>query len=333
MTAQIRPNRMEVSDRFPMLGFSVRVDEPNVEAEVVLANDISLFDSQNKAKRQAGNFYTSRENGTLMVPRGDGVFVVAPEVLARFVGSDKLYFGLATGHSGNGGLTVDAFPRDGSPYVSLRDFTGRTLRRSFGNGRHAVAPRLEWTGDVPRPGSAGAAPGNGAGTPAPASRNGSNGTAQTAPGAEPARNGAYDDGFGPMPSIPARGSAYRSAAMGTQPSGMGIMLSSGTTAQDALNWIMRKVEQAVSIAGSDVDPPSLYRLNGNSSTFISAWETVLGVTGFFSGFNAFLAGLPGLARDTGVTLSIGPALDTPLFGGGVGVAFAPAGQVALFGAG
>ena len=43
MTAQIRPNRLEVSDRFPMLGFSVRVDEPNVEAEVVLASDISLF--------------------------------------------------------------------------------------------------------------------------------------------------------------------------------------------------------------------------------------------------------------------------------------------------
>ena len=37
MTAQIRPNRMEVSDRFPMLGFAVRAEEPNVEAEVVLA--------------------------------------------------------------------------------------------------------------------------------------------------------------------------------------------------------------------------------------------------------------------------------------------------------
>ena len=97
MTAQIRPNRMEVNDRFPMLGFSVRVDEPNVEAEVVLANDISLFDPQNKARRNASNFYTSREHGTLMVPRGDGVFVVAPTVLARFIGSDKLYFGLATG--------------------------------------------------------------------------------------------------------------------------------------------------------------------------------------------------------------------------------------------
>src|SRR6516225_3356759 len=166
MTAQIRPNRMEVNDRFPMLGFSVRVDEPNVEAEVVLANDISLFDPQNKAKRQANNFYTSRENGTLMVPRGEGVFVVAPEVLSRFIGTDKLYFGLATGHSGNGGLKVDALPRAGSPYVSLRGFTGRTLRRNFRRGRQAAAPKLDWTGDAPRPGSESAAP---VVTPTPAS--------------------------------------------------------------------------------------------------------------------------------------------------------------------
>src|SRR5262245_59771537 len=124
MTAKIRPNRMEVSDRFPMLGFSVRVDEPNVEAEVVLANDISLFSGENKARRTANNFYSSRENGTLLVPRGEGVFVVAPEVLARFVGSEKIFFGLATGHANNGGLVVDALPREGSPYVSLRGFTG-----------------------------------------------------------------------------------------------------------------------------------------------------------------------------------------------------------------
>src|SRR5262245_18438304 len=151
MTAQIRPNRMEVSDRFPMLGFSIRVDEPNVEAEVVLANDISLFDPQNKAKRNVSNFYTSRENGTLMVPRGDGVFIVAPVVLARFIGSDKLYCALATGRSGNGGLKVDALPRAGSPYVSLLSSTGRTLRRNFGVGRNGAAPRLEWTVDTPRP--------------------------------------------------------------------------------------------------------------------------------------------------------------------------------------
>ena len=61
-----------------------------------------------------------------------------------------------------------------------------------------------------------------------------------------------------------------------------MMLSSGTTARDALNWIMRKVEQAVDIVGSNVSPPSLYRLGGSSGTFISAWETVFNLTSFLA---------------------------------------------------
>ncbi|KQW01526.1 hypothetical protein ASC87_14400 [Rhizobacter sp. Root1221] len=319
---------MEVSDRFPMLGFSIRVDEPNVEAEVVLANDIALFDVQNKARRHAGNFYTSRENGTLMVPRGDGVFVVAPEVLSRFVGSDKLYFGLATGRSGNGGLKIDALPREGSPYVSLRGFTGRSLRRNFGNGRHGVAPRLEWIGDTPRPGSESARP---AGEPAPIGRTGAvNGApAGTTPAAS---GGAYDDGFGPMPAIPARESAYRgaTAARRSTPQ-MGITLSSGMTPGDALAWVRSKVEQVVGELGHAVDPPVISRLGDGSSTFITAWQATFGVSGLLLPVNAFLALIPKLAREAGVTLSIGPAFDTPLFGGGLGVVFAPDGQVALFG--
>jgi hypothetical protein len=352
MTAQIRPNRMEVTDRFPMLGFSVRVDEPNVEAEVVLANDISLFDSKNKGKRQANNFYTSRESGTLMVPRGEGVFVVAPEVLERFVGSEKLFFGLATGHSGNGGLQVDALPREGSPYISLRSFTGRTLRRNFRKSRQVTTTRLDWAGDAPRPGSesappaaasapaAGAAP---AAAPAPSKRNGGNGAGQPAPISTP-RSGEYDDGFGPMPAIPARETAYRGAVTKRSPTPR--TLSSGTSAREALDWIMHKVEQGVAAAGSDVSPPAIYRLGGNSSTFIKVWETVFGASinpisivspiigaVLSPGGNGFLAALPSLAKETGVTLSIGPALDTPLFGAGAGVVFAPDGQVGLFGAG
>jgi hypothetical protein len=341
MTAQIRPNRMEVSDRFPMLGFTVRVDQPNVEAEVVLANDISLFDPQNKARRQPTNFYTSRENGTLVVPRGDGVFVVAPDVLARFVGSDKLYFGLATGHGGNGGLNVDALPRDGSPYISLRGFTGRTLRRTYDRGRRQAAPKLDWSGDAPRPGTQPAAP---ATTAAPATgavpagngapANGAPANGAPANGATPAtRSPEYDDGFGPMPPIPARESAYRPGLPRPPTTRRGVALSSGTTARDALDWIRRKVEQAAAGVASDVSPPALYRLGGNSGMFIDVWKTALGISGLVSPSNALLAALPGLAKETGVTLSIGPVLETPVFGGGVGVAFAPDGQVALFGAG
>ena len=347
MTAQIRPNRMEVSDRFPMLGFAVRAEEPNVEAEVVLATDIGLFQPQNRTSRTAANFYSSRETGVLSVPRGDGIFVVPPEVLARFIGNDKLYFGLATGRTGNGGLKVDALPREGSPYVSLRGFTGRTLRRSFGDGRPSGPPMLQWTGDAAQPGGEpsngasvkagtngngrangngltngnGHASGNGATVPA---ANG-NGTQATAPG------GSYDDGFGPMPEIPAREAGY--SGRGRPQQRFGLQMSEGMTAQAALEWIRVKIEQAVGVMGSDVTPPSLYALGANSGAFRTAWQAANAAAGLFSPLNAFFADLPSLADRSGVTISIGPALDTPLFGGGVGVVFEPGGQVALFGSG
>ncbi|MFO6448856.1 papain-like cysteine protease family protein [Erythrobacter sp. NE805] len=325
MTAQISPNRMEVSDRFPMLGFAVRTSRPDVEAEVVIANDIALFSPQNRQLRNAANFYTSAEHGTLRVPRGDGVFVVPPEVLARFIGSEKLYFGLATGSGSGGAMQVDALPREGSPYVSLRGFTGRTLRRGFG-GMRASAPRLEWTGDQPRPGSE-TAPPAARPAPAPASVGGEGGGAPLPPV-------PYDDGFGPMPEIPARESALRPArALGALPGRVSLTLEAGTTAESALAWLRRMIEQGVQAAGSQVSPPAMVYLGENSGTFTTVWQAVFGVTALISPVNAFLAAVPELARRSGVTLSIGPALDTPLFGGGIGAVFAPDGQAALFGQG
>lgn len=324
MTAQIRPNRMEVSDRFPMLGFAVRTDQPDVEAEVVIASDIGLFSPQKRTARTAANFYSSREHGMLRVPRGEGVFVVPPEVLARFIGNERLFFGLATGHSGNGGLRVDALPREGSPYVSLRGFTGRTLRRGFG-AAPATTPSLEWTGDAPAPGSEQS--NTGSVQPAQGTVNGSGGpTPAPAP---------YDDGFGPMPNIPARESAFRGSVPQRSygANRVGITMDAGTTADSAIAWLREKIEQGVQAAGSAVSPPSIYYLGDASGTFTTAWQVVFGVTSLFSPVNAFLAAIPSLARRLDVTLSIGPALDTPLFGGGVGAVFAPDGQVGLFGQG
>ncbi len=341
MTAQISPNRMEVSDRFPMLGFAVRTSQPDVEAEVVITSDIALFSPQNRQMRTPANFYTSREHGTLTVPRGDGVFVVPPEVLARFIGSDKLYFGLATGRSGNGGLQVDALPRDGSPYVSLRGFTGRTLRRAFGSMRR-TAPRLEWAGDQPRPGSE-TAPAAGS-APAAAAHPGT----ATAPG-NPLPPVPYDDGFGPMPEIPARESRHvpqpaahvrglrgiplsrATAAHGAGAGRTAFTLGSGYTAHQALDYIRGLVEQVVDAVGSDATPPALLRLGNNSGTFTEIWETVLTPLSWTNPVYAFMKALPGLARSSGVTLSIGPTISGGMFDAGVGVVFAPDGQVALFG--
>lgn len=215
MTAQIRPNRMQVNDRFPMLGFAVRTAQPDVQAEVVLATAIDLFRPENRSRRTAANFYSSREHGLLAVPRGEGVFVVPSEVLARFIGQDKLFFALATGRADQGGLQVDASPREGSPYVSLSGFTGRTLRRSFAPVAVASPPLLEWTGDAAQPGSEPAR----SAQPAPA--NGSQPARR-----EPAHAVEYNDGFGELPELPAREAAYQShgqAARGAQADARAVM--------------------------------------------------------------------------------------------------------------
>ena len=210
MPAQIRPNRMEVSDRFPMLGFSIRTDRPDIDAEVALATDIGLFAPENRHQRTAANFYSSREGGRLTVPRGEGVFVVPSDVLARFIGGDRLFFGLATGHANNGGMNVDAMPREGSPYVSLRELTGRTLRRAnFGGRGHGSqrAPVFEWAGDQAKPGSEPTRAANGAG-----GGNGSGGYTNGSAARDAVAPQPYDDGFGAMPAPAAQAQAYQRQA-------------------------------------------------------------------------------------------------------------------------
>ncbi len=198
MTAQIRPNRMQVNDRFPILGFSIKTSRPQSQAEVVLATNIRLFAADQRDQRTAANFYTSREHGMLSIPRGEGVFVVPPEILARFIGQDKLFFALATGSAEGGALEVDAVPREGSPYVSLSGFTGRSLRRNFGGNVANTTPIMEWTGDRATPG---AEPTRRAPSASPA-----NGRAE--PNKLP-DSADYDDGFGDLPELPSREQAAR----------------------------------------------------------------------------------------------------------------------------
>jgi hypothetical protein len=112
--AQIRPTRLEVNDRFPMLGFAIRTTSPGARAEVAIATDWRLLGRDGKDQRNAGNFFSSRGTANLNIPRGEAVWVVPPEVLASFVGAEKLYFGLATASNG-GGFSVDVMPTEASP--------------------------------------------------------------------------------------------------------------------------------------------------------------------------------------------------------------------------
>ena len=187
MSASLRPTRLEVSDRFPMLGFSIRNDGSAARAEVALASDPALFRGENKEHRSAANFYSSRATGNVALARGETVYIVPPEVLARFVGQERLYFGLASGADG-APFQVDVRPNPDSPYISIKGLSARSMtrvrilpsRQQRAAGYNGVGKEaLEWTGDAATPGMAAM----------------SNGAAPAAPAAP-----AYDDGFGPMPT-------------------------------------------------------------------------------------------------------------------------------------
>ena len=197
MAAQLRPNRLDVTDRFPMLGFTIRTDNPPRVAEVVLATDPALF--AKKEGRTSSNFYTSREHGVLTVSRGEAVYVVPPEVLSRFIAADRLWFGLATASPPTGtDWTVDLMPTASSPYISLSGLSDRALRRvrmfptrvtsAYTRGPSAAT---EWAGDRAQPGVTPAAP---SGAPAPSA------PAATTPAPAHA-DVPYDDGFGPLPPL------------------------------------------------------------------------------------------------------------------------------------
>jgi len=225
MPSQIRATRLEVNDRFPMLGFTIRTDAAPRMAEIAIGSDLHAFTA--KEARTTQNFWSSHGQGPLSVNRGEAVYVVPPEVLARFIGQDKLYFAVATwGENGQTKPEIANLPTEGSPYINLKGFTGRSLRRlpilptrrvgaTYGPGN---GHDLEWAGDTARPGmtpvTSGGSPPKAAAptgrqTPAgavTAPASGGNGHAGTAAsegnGHAKAAALEYDDGYGQLPPSP-----------------------------------------------------------------------------------------------------------------------------------
>ena len=191
MPATLRPSRLDVTDRYPMLAFTLQSPEGPRIAEVVLASDLALFSKPEG--RRSDNFFSSREHGILTVPPGGAVYTVPPLVLARFITANRLYFALATASAPGGqDWRIDVMPGEASPYVSLSGLSDRALRRvrmfpASTRGRMATPPMLmEWAGDkIAQPTPAGAIPAAapGAGTTAPAAPT------------------PYNDGFGPLPPL------------------------------------------------------------------------------------------------------------------------------------
>ncbi|MBD1844532.1 N-acetylmuramoyl-L-alanine amidase [Cyanobacteria bacterium FACHB-63] len=167
MTALIRANRPEVSRQFPVLGFTIRTGVSPSWVEVAIATDPKLFyGAEAKAKRTPNNFYSSRTVGLLPAERGEVVYLVPPEVIARFAGQTKIYYALAVYPQGDfRNPQIARLSPEMMPYVQLSSsFTG--ARRSLmdspnraggltGRGSGYVQSSqaaLEWGGDMAMPG-------------------------------------------------------------------------------------------------------------------------------------------------------------------------------------
>jgi hypothetical protein len=164
--AIIRANRAEVSDRFPMLGFTVRTGaRPYFEA--VVTTDPTLLDSGQRERRKPDTFWSSRELGPLPAERGEAVLIVPDAVLRRFAGSERLYYAVATfADRTRSNPEVTRLGADVTPYVTLSSqYTGRRIRQLIGgtgertrwNGSstryvNGNGASLEWAGDAATPG-------------------------------------------------------------------------------------------------------------------------------------------------------------------------------------
>ncbi len=153
--AVIRANRESIDDRFSVLGFTVRSELPLFE--IGLATDPELLKPESRAKRTPGNFFTSRLLRALPSQRGEAVYLVPPEIVARFVGQQRLYFGLATYRESDRSTPISLrMPDRGTMYVSLSGLSERGLRRTVrsrgastygSNGYGGNGGELGWGGD------------------------------------------------------------------------------------------------------------------------------------------------------------------------------------------
>ncbi len=304
MPAQIRPSRLEVTDRFPILSFSVRSSEPG-RAEIALATDPSLFDRRARDRRRPDNFFASRASGELRVPRGEAVWIVPADRLAAFAGQPRLYFTLAFAPDSEGQFRVASPGGENHPYVSLAGLSGRSLRtiRILPARRANGADPLGWAGDAVPPSDIPTPD-----IPGPAAR------ASDPP--------AYDDGFGPLeepasePAAagPGEPAAARSAAAG----------QSGLSPAPALD--ARQVA---------VEPPPVRLLSGAER--VAAEAALLGLSGPYAPFVAALRLAARLSAAAGapVSIGIGPSVGGGLGAGaslGAGLVFGPGGELGVYGA-
>lgn len=341
MRADLSPNRISISDRYPMLGFTIRAHGGPQYAEVTVATDPALFDDP--SKRSPDNFFSTASIGPLPIEQDEAVYILPPEVLARFVGKERLYFALATKPAGNGGsYQVQVRPDADSIYISLAGLTGRSLRRvrvfpsrgtrgtppGFGQNGEAV---LHWAGDTDRTGTEATTPPNGNGGAAAGNKTAAN-------GAVPATPAPYNDGFGDLPPLPDDDTEEPEAANGTQD-------SAEAADQDATGEENTETEAIAAALGvnAGTDQPVVRDIEveeqrpaqaPSTGSMGSALRLALRAMEFSNPALAlFMTGVRA-ANAAGLSVAIGPSVSGGFAAGaglGYGIIFAPDDELGVYG--
>lgn len=137
----IRPNRTQLDNRFPVLAFTVYTGGRGYY-EVLLTTDRGLFAANRATDRRPDNWYSSRQDGGLSATAGgSGVYVVPTAVLRGFAEAhprpSAVYYAVAAYTSADGNspafsLAPEALPAD-APSVSLGGgFRAQTLASVMG---------------------------------------------------------------------------------------------------------------------------------------------------------------------------------------------------------
>ena len=140
---EIIPNRQQIDDKFPVLGFTVKTGNLPY-FEVIVTIDKQLFAPAKAAERNAANFFSSRQppsNQLQATNSNDSVYVVPAAVLNSFAQNNPkpsaVYYTLIAYQDagGNGGVyahsTETLVSRAPSVYVAPT-FTGQTLSKVLG---------------------------------------------------------------------------------------------------------------------------------------------------------------------------------------------------------
>jgi hypothetical protein len=188
----ITPVRERISERFPVASFVVTVP-PERYFEVACATDPRLFRADQRHRRTASNFATSRLGGLLRAPAGQATYIIPPSQLRRFAGAQRLYYAVGSYRGARNEDPLLTLPLDHverAPSIQISpDFTGRSLDRGkigVADQRYgsASAAPLVWGGDDVSVARA----------PLPATRYGNAAVGVAAPAAAALD---YDDGFDP----------------------------------------------------------------------------------------------------------------------------------------